>query len=886
MLVGDVIARPGTGMDNERDSALLIRAFAAYKGVVANPKKYGPIAAGLVAHARRSGDAEALVAALRAQAWAERARLADDRARALLDEAVRVARRHRLSDRLGEVLVTRAAVNHELGRLVAAQRDLDRAAAVLRDGRSAELDLQQAALLQNTGRLSRAAIVYRRVLARQDAPVAVRAIMANNLALIEAEQGRHDAALDRLAAAAELAAQAGPAVVALVAQTRGWVTVQAGRLSESLRLFDRAARLYEDAGLSLGEPYLEHVDALLDLRLLAEATELARRAAEQFEAHGVLLMGAEARLRAAQLALLAADHRGAVAAALSAAGSFRQQRRASWAARADVLVVEARTRIGEASAADLAAARRAAATLERLGSSSYAVDANLAVGRVALALGRAPAALGSLQRAHELARRAPVLVRLKGRVAAALAARVEGRDGSVLRHCRAGLSDLWRHRSALPSIELRARASGHGAELGGLGLEVLLRAGLAARVLDWMERTRAAAMLATEPPAAAEGMEEELAALRVVHAELARARRDLDGESSELLAKQAAIESRVRRANWQRQAVAAADGTALSTAELRALLDGRVLVEYGVLDGQLVAAVLEPRRTRVVRLGPVKPVQDETEAVLFSLRRLTRPGPPAVLAGTRDSAEFGLRRLTGLLLHPLELAGDAPLVVVPSGHLRRIPWSALHPAPLSVAPSASLWARTRRHRDGGDGRVVLVAGPDLPGATAEVEALRDLHARPAVLAPPESGVAAVVAALDGAALAHLACHGRLRADNPMFSSLLLSDGPLTVQELDLRGIAPHRIILAACDSAADVWYEGDEMLGFVSALLARGTAGLVASTILVPDLEVVPLMRSLHELAGGGATLGEALHAARAMLDRERPGAFVSWCAFIAFGAA
>jgi CHAT domain-containing protein len=120
----------------------------------------------------------------------------------------------------------------------------------------------------------------------------------------------------------------------------------------------------------------------------------------------------------------------------------------------------------------------------------------------------------------------------------------------------------------------------------------------------------------------------------------------------------------------------------------------------------------------------------------------------------------------------------------------------------------------------------------------------------------------------------------------MFSSLLLSDGLLTVQELDLRGIAPHRIILAACDSAADTWYEGDEMLGFVSALLARGTAGLVASAIVVPDLEAVPLMRSLHELACAGATLGEALHAARAMLDRERPGAFVSWCAFIAFGAA
>jgi hypothetical protein len=168
---------------------------------------------------------------------------------------------------------------------------------------------------------------------------------------------------------------------------------------------------------------------------------------------------------------------------------------------------------------------------------------------------------------------------------------------------------------------------------------------------------------------------------------------------------------------------------------------------------------------------------------------------------------------------------------------------------------------------------------------AEVEALRRLHPRPAVLQPPDSTVGAVVRALDGVALAHLACHGRLRSDNPAFSSLLLSDGSLTVHELYLRSIAPRLMVLASCDSAADVTYEGDELLGFVSALFARGTAGLVASPILVPDTEAVDLMRRLHEGILGGATLAVALHAARAALDRDDPAAFVNWCAFTAFGA-
>ena len=870
-------------MDNEPKQDLLIRATAAYKGVVADPGEFGPVAASLVAEARRAGDSEALVLALRAEAWSERARLGNTRAKQLLDEAVRVARRHRLDGPLGEVLVTRAAVNQELGHVAAAQHDLDRARPLLRGREAAELALQQAALLQNIGRLSEAVAIYRRALAVPDCPVDVKAKMANNLGLIEAHRGRHRAALAHLDEAARMAAEVGPALVAIVAQSRAWVTVQSGRLTESLGLFDEAARLYEVAGLPLGEHYIEYTDALVDLRLLPEARAMAERAVELFEAHGILLMAAEAQLRAARLALLTRDDQGA-AAAERAARSLRRQRRTAWAAMADVLAVEIRSHGAKASAAQLRVARRAAATLERLGIRSSAVEAYVAAGRLAVGLGRRAPALVSLGRAQALARHAPVLVRLKGHVAGALAARLGGHDRGVLQRCHAGLTDLARHRAAFASLELRALASGHGVELGRLGLDVLVRTSSAARALDWMERTRAAALFTVEP-AATEGLEEELAALQVVDAELAQARRDSGAEPPELLARQTAIESRIRRATWMRQASGDLKGAVLPPAELRRRLGGQVLVEYGSLDGRLLAAVLDARRTRLVQLGPLKPVQDEANALLFSLRRLTQPGPPAAIEAAHASADFGLRRLTELLLRPLGLPDDQRLVIIPAAALQRIPWSGLHPAPVSIAPSASFWARTRQRQViGGD--VVLIAGPDLAGAAAEVETLRGLHDRPTVLMPPTSTVSAAAKALDGAALAHLACHGRLRSDNPTFSSLLLSDGSLTVQELDLRGIAPHRMILAACDSAAGVSYAGDELLGFVSALIARGTAGLIASAVMVPDLEAVSLMRSLHEFLLRGATMAEALHAARATIDRDDRRAFVNWCAFTAFGAA
>jgi CHAT domain-containing protein len=102
----------------------------------------------------------------------------------------------------------------------------------------------------------------------------------------------------------------------------------------------------------------------------------------------------------------------------------------------------------------------------------------------------------------------------------------------------------------------------------------------------------------------------------------------------------------------------------------------------------------------------------------------------------------------------------------------------------------------------------------------------------------------------------------------------------------MRAGAPHRIVLAACDSGVQVSYPGNEALGFVSALFARGTAGLVASTVLVPDLDALPLMQSLHEHIARGAPVADALCAARSGLDLDEPGQYVNWCAFNAYGAA
>jgi tetratricopeptide (TPR) repeat protein len=856
-----------------------------HEGAISDPRRFEPVAADLVRQARRSGPPEALAVALRALARARRAQFAVAEAKRLLDEAVAVARRHGLTTVLAEVLMTRSVVNQELGNMTAAQRDLDLAQPIVGPAEADELTFQRAVLHQNRGRLGSAAAAYRDLLAGSSISERLRVIAGNNLAMIDAQHGRHADALRLLDEAGARAPAVGPSLVAMVSGTRAWVTMHAGRLSEGMQLFEEAARAHDAAGLPLGEHFVEYADALIDLRLIPEATSAAQSAAEEFRLAGVQLMGAEAELRVAQLALLGGDPEQAEAASTAAVRSFQRQGRRTWKARATLVRVEARLRAGTANAADLRDARRVCRTLEQQGVWSDAVNAYVIAGRVAALLGRRRDAVRAWRQASEMARRCPVLVRMRGSVAAAMAAALEADDAGVLAYCRKGLTDLARHRTALPSVELRVLASGHGAELGQLGLEVMVRGGSAPRVLDWMERTRAAALLAVEPPGGTDV--DDLEALRGIHAEL----EGLAGGDrtvimpEPLVARQKSIEDRIRRASWRRRAGQQPVIATIRPAELRSALDGRVLVEYANLHGDLVAVVVERRRSRLVRLGPAATVLGQVRTLFFALRRMTQPLPESSLAAARLSADSRVARLRAMLLAPLNLPPGAELVVVPVGDLHGIPWSALWDEPVSLAPSAGVWARTAGLA-APKGRTVLVEGPNLPGATTEVQRLRELYPDAVALNPPASTAAEVLRRLDGAALVHLACHGWLRADNPLFSSLVLSDGPLTVQELMTSGVAPHRLVLASCQSGADVAYAGDEVVGFISSLLARGTAGVVASVAAVPDVAAVDLMSTLHEHLAEGHTLARALHAARSGLDRADPANYVNWCTFSAYGAA
>ena len=297
------------------------------------------------------------------------------------------------------------------------------------------------------------------------------------------------------------------------------------------------------------------------------------------------------------------------------------------------------------------------------------------------------------------------------------------------------------------------------------------------------------------------------------------------------------------------------------------------MVQYVEVDGQITAVVLSPHGRQILRLGDADPVRAAQRRLgralddLAARRRVDR----AVTAAHQASDELDER-----LALPLGLPeGTTPVVVVPHTAMFALPWSVLptlRPHVVTVAPSASHWGR-RRNRTVDIGLpTLLVSGPDLDEADAEVSAIAAVGGETIILRDPESTVERVLDALPRVGVAHLACHGAHRRGNALFSHLRLADGELTIFELEHARAVPEVVVLSACESAATDDVGGAEMLGLTIAFLSLGTRSLVAGPGLVADAALTrELMTGFHARLREGGSVPKAWFDARQALSTDDP---------------
>ncbi|MET9069553.1 CHAT domain-containing protein [Streptosporangium sandarakinum] len=310
---------------------------------------------------------------------------------------------------------------------------------------------------------------------------------------------------------------------------------------------------------------------------------------------------------------------------------------------------------------------------------------------------------------------------------------------------------------------------------------------------------------------------------------------------------------------WRAVAGGAGRPAAPDVEELRAALGEAALVEF-VRDGDgLVAVAVTPERVALRRLGPFTAVAEATVRLRYGLRRAhLRDGRVPGLDGDAALLE---RLLFGALRRPL---GDRPLVVVPTGSLHTLPWPVLPlnaGRPVTVASAAAAWLAGHRAPAVPGGRTVAVAGPALRCAGAEA-------AMVAARRPGTERVAArraeVLAALEGAEVAHLAAHGVFSPGSPLLSSIHLDDGPLMAYDLLRLRRPPTLAVLSACDAGMARVPADGAPLGLAGAFLSVGSRCVVASLVPVRDEPALALMEVFHELLAAGHPPARALATASA----------------------
>jgi tetratricopeptide (TPR) repeat protein len=310
----------------------------------------------------------------------------------------------------------------------------------------------------------------------------------------------------------------------------------------------------------------------------------------------------------------------------------------------------------------------------------------------------------------------------------------------------------------------------------------------------------------------------------------------------------------------------------------------RILLEFAELDGEFAAYVVTDDEIRLVEhLGKPAEIGQILEKIHFQFGAL-RYGAPAVakhLPVLKMRTERHLQVLHEILWQPLAaIVGDKHPIIVPAGALNYVPFQALHDGKsylierreISYAPSAGVLQTLLEKKSKKVKKVLALGFADerVPQVENEIFNLQKVmpEARAFV------GEAATVATLkenlkENFDALHLACHGQFRAENPLFSSLHLADGWLTVREAAKLRLADSLVVLSACETGLSEIAAGDELLGLVRGFLAAGSSSLVLTLWTVNDAAASTLMTEFYKNLQAADSFATALRRAQLHLIKQ-----------------
>ena len=756
----------------------------------------------------------------------------------------------------------------------------------------AELEMRRALAYQQLGQIDRAISSYSAALpdVRNSGDKAVEARLLSNRGIAYAYQGDSTRAIEDALAAEGLATELGQSFLAgCAAHNAGFALGRAGDVVRALQAFDRADDNYalvNYPGRCDGVLAADRCEVLLMAGLNAEAVTSAELAVAALEDVADVNDLSEARLLLARACLATDRFERAIASAETARTEFVSADRAGWAALAEHLVLLATLMIGESTegvdAASLDRVDQIARDLDESGWPAEAIAVHVSAAELAVRAGDAQLAAEHLGRATTARHRGRADRRATAWLATGMLRRLEGNSRGAQSAVDAGLRAIFDHQSTLAATELRAGASAHAQQLADLAMTLAVESGRPRRILRAAERVRANAIGRVAVAGDGRDLAPERRTLRRLEGELVGATDD-PHRQAELRIEIARSENSIR--NLARQSTGSIDEVSRWDHEtLFAALGDGDLIEFIEHKGRIGAVNVSNRVCRFVDLADVDEVNRIIETAHFSLTRTARSGASnaSIDAASASLIDAG-RHLDRLLIEPLRLRADR-LVLVPTGVLHSVPWSLLpsvRDRPFSVAPSAQRWSSVTRRATPTD-EVRIVVGRNLRHGHHERDLVAACYSSSRHLSGSDATVDAVLGLLDGAGIAHVACHGSFRSESPMFSALQLEAASLNLYDLEDLPTPPQLVVLPACDAAASKRLVGDELLGTASALLGIGVQAVVAPLNVISDRASPMVMSALHADLAGGASAPHALAAARRAADHSGdPAAVAAAGAFI-----
>lgn len=703
---------------------------------------------------------------------------------------------------------------------------------------------QRGTVLAMSGRLSDAAPILEESVPLLEAagnrPILARAY--KNLGLIAFMRGDPTTAIERSKQAIDAFNELDDALeVAATGHNLGLALAAGGDLVEALEWFNRSLPELE----AIVGPNFEpgRCQTLLAAGLFEEAHEEALRLAQRLHQLGMVGEEPEALLLAAEASLLLGQAAQAGEEAARAATVFNGQARDIWAARARLLEWEAIGGPEDPSLFD-----RLIDLLDVSGMAAAAVRARAAAATSAARQGEVARARKLLEDADPMTGQPSLATEIQLRLASVEIKRAIGDRRGAAATAAAGMRLLDRHQRSVGAIDVRAGLGRHAARLAVHGLALAIDSRRPRSVWRWMERSRATA-LAIRPvrPPRSDEVAALLPELRSLSA--AAERPDSDATTRRQLAR---LESRIADLTRASAGVTTDTSDGFDPQRILEGLDGRCLIELARVASTLWAVVAFRRTVRMVEIGPALAWNTESRVLSSAVRQaLTRTDYPVDRLARRLAP---WRELIRRLLP----ADAAALVAVPAHDLGPIPWTLVSPIPVTVEPSSVTWLRATE-RPGDAIRVAAMAGPGLRYARPEVEAVAAAHhttALPGVASAPD-----MLSTLPTVDVIHLACHGRFRQDQPMFTSIKLADGDVHLHEIEQVSPLPSLVVLSSCETGSVSGSES-EMLGMASVLMNAGVRTVVASPWPIPDSEdTVASMTSFHQALAAGREPAECLHA-------------------------